>query len=179
MTNTATQSPEELYKRLSKNKAQCLMFFIDSIPASHSLFQYSHVTQIQTFMARQKKLESNLFWGTLIGVLVMEKSLYARNLIYRLTFYRSLSLTLIKYFIFPSFLSSYVVFRNNVRFKPVLSNITQEYDLEEERFRKTFEEFVSGKPDGFRRLLELRFGDEPNKRNATDRTSGIRTNPDA
>lgn len=166
MTNQATLSSEELYRKLLKNKAQCLMFFIDSIPASHSHFQYSHVTQIQTFMARQKKLEKNIFWGTLGGVFLFEKYLFARNILYRLTFYRNLSLTLIKYFLFPSFLSSYVVFRNNIQFKPVLKDITQEYDLEEERFRKTFDEFLSGKPDGFKKLLEMRFsnGTETNSK---------------
>ena len=161
MTNQASLSSEELYRKLLKNKSQCLMYFIDSIPASHSLFQYSHVTQIQTFMARQKKLETNIFWGTLGGAFFLEKYMYARNILYRLTFYRSLSLTLIKYFLFPSFLSSYVVFRGTIQFKPVLKEITQEYDLEEERFRKIFDEFISGKPDGEKKLIEMRFRNSP------------------
>lgn len=140
---------------MNKNKPECLMFFIDSIPESHPFFQFSHITKIQTFMSKQKKLESNIFWGTFFSIFALEKTIYSRNLIYRLTFFRTLTMTLVKYFIIPSFCGNYVVFRNNIKFKPILQEITNDYDFEDEKFKRVFEEFVSSKPEGFKKMLEL------------------------
>lgn len=151
-------STEELFNRIKQKKSACLLFFVENIPESHSLFQFSHISQIQEFQNSLKRLENNLFWGTALGFFAAERSMYSRNILYRLTFFRSFSMSLVKFLVLPSFISSYFGLKRQLQFNPLLKKISDEYDLEDERFKRVFDEFVNSKPPRERRNLEIRLG---------------------
>lgn len=129
---------EDFYNDMKKKKTLFFKYMIFKITKSHSLFLDSHLSEIKKIEIKKKSIQYNSYLGTVITIFLTENIAFKKNLMYRLTYIPKIRNQLMKYFILPSIVSSYLRLRYEKKTNPIIEEIFSNYDVEDEKFKQVF-----------------------------------------